>query len=316
MNHATTREHIRDRTHVNFRATGLANDIEKCKADGPSVLELPRTPRSPLATVAKLVVLLVDRETSLVTIQRAASMADALDAKLHVVLAIPQGTAEQHPALAASHISELLALRPPRNGFELELVRGELAVRGTEIARAESASLVVVDARFGAKEACRLADEVGVPVLVARDAKANGVWIAATAMWHLEYPVLKVARELSRELGQDIVYFHNARPVLSYVPAPGSVRSYPESLELQVEAARTKRSRLERLANGAPNARGIVARDANTVGAILSVARERDADVIAVGHRRRSWLARWLGIGTTERVVARSRRSVLIVPLG
>jgi nucleotide-binding universal stress UspA family protein len=261
--------------------------------------------------------LLLDHRTATrVAIQRASSVSNALDANLHVVLAIPRGTAPRHPSLVASHVLDVLRSSAPRHGFELEVVRGSLAELGSEIARDEAAALVVVDSHLGSKRACRLAHELGVPVLVARDARPDGDWIAASDMQHRKFPVLSVARDFARALERDIIYFHNAKPGPVYVADPmAGAASYVEMLKSQDESAAAKRERLESMARRQANARSRVVRAANTADALLQLARDRDADMVAVGHRRRSWLGRVLGRGTPERVVDHCRRSVLIVPL-
>lgn len=304
------------RTSAHSRGAGSAAGSETFREAGRSARDHARR-LLPARTERGPVVLLLDhRNASSIAIRRAAAMSDGLEAKLHVVLSIPEATASRHPALVARNVADLLSASAPRRGYELEVVKGSIVELGAEIARDEDAALVVVGPRFGAKEACRLADELGVSVLVARDARRGGDWIAASDMLHLTYPVLSTARELSRALERDLLFFHNARPVPVFVGDPMvGAATYAGMLALQDDAAAAKRSRLQHLAATEGRLDSIVGRGASTVDAVLDLARTRDADLVAVGHHRRSWLERLLGRGTAEKIVERSRRSVLIVPL-
>jgi nucleotide-binding universal stress UspA family protein len=262
-------------------------------------------------------VLLVDhRSVTSVAIQRASRMSDALDATLHVVLAIPRGTATTHPTLVVAHVADLLRATSPRYGHELEVVHGPLDEVGFDIARDEEAALVVVDAQFGAAKAGRLAERLGAPVLVARDERADGDWIAATDMQHLEFPVLSIARELARAVDRDIVFFHNAKPVPVFVADPmAGAETYVGMLMLQDDAAAATRARLAYLAGTDRRVHSVVTRAGDTIDVLLDLARERDADMVVVGHSPRSWWQRLVGRDTTELLAERTRRSVLIVPL-
>jgi nucleotide-binding universal stress UspA family protein len=251
-----------------------------------------------------------------VAIKRASDMSAALGAQLHVVLAVPRGTATAHPDALVAYVADVLRARAPQGGFELEVVRAPISKVAVQIARDIAADLVVVDAAFGAKEACDLADRVGVPVLVARDEHPDGEWIAASDMQYFGFPVLSVARELARALDRDVVYFHNARPfsLVSAEPMAGA-ESYTGMLKAQDDAAAAKRARLEQLADAHRQAHSLLTRAGNTVSTLLGLASDRGADLLVVGHHPRAWLWRFLGRGTAERLVDRSRRSVLIVPL-
>jgi nucleotide-binding universal stress UspA family protein len=266
---------------------------------------------------AGLVALLIDHRTAtVVAIRRASDVSEALGAKLHVVLAIPRGTATAHPDALVAYVADVVRARAPHCGFEIEVVREPIAEVGFQIARDKSADLAVVDAGFGAKEACDLADRLGVPVLVARDERRDGEWIAASDMQYFGFPVLSVARELAHALDRDVVYFHNARPfsLVSAEPMAGA-ESYTGMLKLQDDAAAAKRARLERFAHGHGRASSLLTRAGSTVGTLLGLASDREADVVVVGHHPRAWLWRFLGRSTAERLVDRSQQSVLIVPL-
>lgn len=265
----------------------------------------------------RLVALLLDgRAATAAAIQRASDLSEAIDAQLSVVLGMPRRAATTHPDLLVAYVIEMLRARAPRRSFELHVVCASIAEVGAEIARDLAADLAVVDAGLGASEACRLVDDLGAPVLVARDERPEGTWIAASDMAYFGFPVLSVARDLARVLDRELVYFHNAAPVSVMASDPmAGAGSLTEVLKLQDDDAEAKRARLEQFAHADRRARGLVTRAGSTVGALLDLAADRDADVLVVGHHPRSWLWRLMGRGTAERVVKRSRRSVLVVPL-
>ena len=171
---------------------------------------------------------------------RAARLSDALDTSLHVVLALPTRDERLFRA-QVSYLVRLLEAVRPQGGHELEVVHGTAGDAGMAAARERDPRVVVVDAGVGTRDACRLVDELGVPVFVARDPRATGARIA-------------VGDLLSRR---------------------------PES---------------------------------GTADELLARARERDDDVVVVGHPPSSWLTRLTGDRTAERVVRRCARSVMVVP--
>lgn len=268
------------------------------------------------ATFGVAMLLLDGRAPSHTTIQRAARLSDALHARLHVVISIGRLPPYQ-PALFVSQVIGILRACSPSGGFGVEVIDEPLEDRGFEIAREDTPGLVIVEPRIGAAKACQLADRLGAPVLVARGARLTGEVIAASDMRRARFPVLSVARDYARALDRKIVYFHNAKPLPepSHDPVVGS-STYAGMLALQDNVAEAKSARLTRLATTGEDVVSIVARTRSTVDAVLELARERDADIVVVGHRPRPWFSRLLGQGTTERIIERSRRSVLIVPVG
>ncbi|HEX5658601.1 MAG TPA: universal stress protein, partial [Polyangiales bacterium] len=60
---------------------------------------------------------------------------------------------------------------------------------------------------------------------------------------------------------------------------------------------------------------GVVSEDNDAARAILQEARARNADLVVVGLRRRSWLDRLLSPSVASAVVRGARRSVLVTPL-
>lgn len=298
-------------TSANYRHTGAAGGFKHSTTAGSSTLVYP-SPRDTTKRTDRVIVLLISRRsTTSAAIQRASRLSDAIAARLLVVLAIPDDAAPE-----VSLATSTLRASSPRRGHELEVVHGDLAEIGYEISRAEGASIVVVDDRLGAKEACRLADRLTVPVLVARDARAGGDWIAASDMKHLEFPVLATARGIAQALDRDVIYFHNAKPlpVLVHDPMAGP-GTYAGMLALQDDVAAAKRARLATLASPHPRVRSVVTRAVDTVGVLVDLARDRDADMVVIGHAPHRWWRRLVRQDTTEQLVRRTRRSVLIVPL-
>jgi nucleotide-binding universal stress UspA family protein len=177
-------------------------------------------------------------------------------------------------------------------------------------------AVIVVDSALGAAEARRLVDKLDRPVLIARDARPNGELLAASDMSDAQFPVLARARCYARALERDITFFHNAKPMSVFVADPMSGgTSYASMLQMQEDVAAAKSAQLRNLAKTGRHAAAFVARAANTIDALLDLATERDADVIVVGHRPRSGIRRLLGRSTAERVIGRSGRSVLVVPV-
>ncbi len=269
---------------------------------------------SPATCVPPVVVLLDHRTASWIPLHRATRLSNALGARLVVVLVVPETTLAMHPALVIRHIADLLFVRSPRHGHDLEVVRGSVANDGTAVIRELAPSLVVVSMHHS-DDACRLADELSLPVLVARDIRTGGKWIAASDMRNLAFPVLAYARGLAGTVGRELLYFHNAPPVSVFTSDPMATDgSYTAMLQLQDDAAAAKRMRLDRLAHE-DHGQCVVTRSDDTAHALLEIARARDADVVVVGHRRRSRIGRFFGHHTAERVAKHSQRGVLVVPL-
>ncbi len=263
------------------------------------------------------VLLMLDPLTATsVAIQRASELCGALELRLHVVLAIPHGSSSVHPAQLTGHVSDVLRLRAPRAGYGLEIVQGEIAAVVGSIASQEGATIVVVDARYGAREACRLAEDTNLPVLVARDARPDGAWVAASDMLNARLPVLSATRDLAAASDRALVCFHNAPPVSVVMSDPmAGPTTYVDMLALQDDAVEAKQARLDRFSVKHTRTQALVTRSDSTIEALGALVRDRDIDLIAIGHRKRSWLSQLLHRGTSRRLVERSRRSVLIVPL-
>lgn len=289
---------------------------EHAPISGRSVHALAWSPSVRPDAERRVVLLLDHRSVAHVPLDRAVQLADGLRARLHVVLSIPRGTAPIHPALVAARVSSRLEARPPRQGFDLEVVHGDLRAHGLEIAAELAASLIVVDSAFGTLAACRAVDLLEVPVFVARDAREQGDVIAATDMRHLGFPVLSLGKDVGRALDRSVIFFHNAAPrgVLRPDPAVGAA-TYVARLQLEDDAVAAKRARLRRVAARDGASATIVSRAPSTVNELLRVARRRDADVLVLGRRPQSWFRRLVDRDVTARIAAGARRSVLIAPV-
>jgi nucleotide-binding universal stress UspA family protein len=311
----TTRPAASAPTSAGFHAATLESDSRMSAAAGPSIHELAWSPYT--KEDAPVVLLLLDhRSASRATIQRAVRFADGLRGSLHVALTIPNRSARSRPMVVVSYVMDLLRSLRPRLGFDLEIVRDPITERAIAIARDLSPAVIVVDSALGAAEARRLVDKLDRPVLIARDARPNGELLAASDMSDAQFPVLARARSYARALERDITFFHNAKPMSVFVADPMSGgTSYASMLQMQEDVAAAKSAQLRNLAKTGRHAAAFVARAANTIDALLDLATERDADVIVVGHRPRSGIRRLLGRSTAERVIGRSGRSVLVVPV-
>lgn len=253
------------------------------------------------------------RSASLVAARRAVHMADALEARVDVLLAIPEGTASAHPALFVSQVSHIVEALRPRHGFHLDVFHGTVDDAARSVGK-RAPLLLVVDPSIGARTVTSLVEDLEIPVLVARDAR-DGEIIAATDMRSPEFPVCSLARTYADALGRKIAYLHNARPmpVLTSDPMAGP-STYVGMLELQDDVAAAKGARLRAFADDPTSAH--LSRTGSTVDAILELARFHDADLVVVGHRARPWWVRVLRTGVARSVVDQSFRSVLVTPLG
>ncbi len=244
----------------------------------------------------KVVLLLDHRSGVCIPVTRAARLCDVLGADLHAVLALPRKDESLFRA-QVSYLARLLEAVRPQRGHELEVVHGTPGEAGVAAARERDPEMVVVDAGVGGREACRIVDDVGAPLFVARDPRAMGEMIAASDLIPHRLPVLSITRDYARALERPMTAFHNASPT---------------------DPLATTERRLKRLfgfAREAHAADAVVAQGASTLESLLSLAHERDADVVAVGHRPCTWMSRLVGKRLAERVVRRCQRSVMVVPI-
>jgi nucleotide-binding universal stress UspA family protein len=155
-------------------------------------------------TRSPVVGLLVDhRSASLIAARRAVNMANALGARVDIIVAIPKNTSGEHPALVLSHLSYLVEALRPEHGFSLDVVHGSLEQAATTLTSNPRPLLVVVDPVIGASATTSLVEALGAPVLVARDPR-HGEIVAATDMQSGAFPVLRLARRYAKALGRSV----------------------------------------------------------------------------------------------------------------
>lgn len=250
-------------------------------------------------------------------IVRASRAATALGGDLHVVAALAKHRRDE-PAKTLTRIVDRIRDLAPSNKIDVELRAGDLSQIAIHVGRRRNAVLVIVspDAGGDGDTAAKVADALKVPVLVARTPRPNGAMVAATDMAHLQYPVLVTSRQFAQALDTPLMFFHNATPVSMFTLNPMiSGTPYIDTSGVARDAAEAKLSRLRALAGSEDDVDVVVARSHETLDAILEVAVERKADIVAIGHRRRSWIARTLGRHLTAKVADRCDQSVLIVPV-
>jgi nucleotide-binding universal stress UspA family protein len=203
----------------------------------------------------------------------------------------------------------------PRN--RLKLRSGEfyeqIGARAAEL----GASLIVLspeaNGRRHGRKVTRLARATNTPVLVARETAASEVIVAATDLRSEAVPVLKKAAELSERLGVPMVAVHNLNMDLTSIGP-----------EMAVQLGRSAESKLtnerRQLLSDAcqklsVQSEPLLTNEFDPVAAVLREARSRDADLIIVGTRGRSWLERLLTRSVSAEIVSRARRSVLVTPV-
>jgi nucleotide-binding universal stress UspA family protein len=261
------------------------------------------------------ILLLVDlRAPSSIAIERAIGLARTRRAALDVVAIVPHGwRREEHRPTVLARFALALGGNATELVKHVEVRAGSLRRVAFAAARTRVPDLVIIaeDADAGDRGAATaLAELLDVPVLVARARQGSGSIVAATELDDLEYPVLRAAVELGEALQAPVMFLHNASP-----PAPIPVQPLLDPVSAIEEYVATKQARLRTLAHEA-GADAIVVRTHATADAILEVARARDADLIVIGYRRRSWLSRLFRGRLVDDIVVRSRRSVLVLPIG
>ncbi len=298
-------------TWGHFAAACTTSDFTRPVAAGRSHPELrdAKAGREPV-----VVLMLTTDSASTATIVRSVRVASALNARLVAVMAIPERANDDRPARVAAHVSNVLTRIFPLRGYELTVRPGSPVDLAIEVGTSRSPLFVIVGSGWKSRPVSRIVDALEVPVLVSRDPHQGGELIGASDMTDDSYPVLSEARSLADALGRSLVYFHNARPASLFSTDPlFGPASYARMFHEKIREVATKRTELEEIAP--PEGVSTVVREANTVTALLELARDRDADIIVVGQRPRSRFARILGMGIAERLVEQSPRSVLVVPL-
>jgi len=304
----------------------------RSRAAAPSAEPTPRTRRVLFASMAA--------GLPTAALRRAGALAELLDAELHVLRVLPDrgrssalfSRRQSAESLASARLQVSVVRRTRRwcaSVLSRPLSEGRVRVRHGELGQVAAtciseigAELVVMPARDGRDGALvtRIAAAARVPVLVARRAAAGEGVVVATDLSDPRCPLLHRGVELAERLGAPVTFVHNVPPPEPEIPV-GLGLALPLADPV---AAPTPRSallarRLGRLRAEAarihPAAESVVVSRPVTTTAILDVSREREADVVVVGTRGRSWLSRLAAPSVARRVVERAARSVLVVPV-
>lgn len=239
---------------------------------------------------------------------RASRLASSFDARLKILDIVPR---QLHHPPGTTPIASASAMLG-RAHCDVEVLYGDLSSTVIGRAREYESSLIVLGGATTTAQACELVDELHLPVILAREARPSGRFLAASDMQHVTLPVLRTALELSRRCARDLTLFHNANPT---VTTDEPACRYASMTDLVEAALAAKTARLHGLAGTSDHVEAVIARASTTESAILDLVRERDIDLVILGRRTRSWLGRVLGHRVTERIVARCTCSVMIVPI-
>ncbi|APR76652.1 universal stress protein [Minicystis rosea] len=277
--------------------------------------------------------------SAVIAITRAEAMARVLDADLHVVHVVPGARwvdaiwphrgalrgAPREAAVAVEAVHRLCekVLGRPIARDRISVRVGAVVPRIVEIASQLDASLVVLGGDDDAGDRLRshgivrrVVREVRRPVLVARPWSSSRAIVAATDFSCATFPTLTRAFELGARLHAPVTFVHSVDTIMALV-ASSTFGVAAVMLGGMLRDAVAKRGEIlqnvaERLGGGVDTI--VLARE-NAAGAILEVARQRDADLIVVGSHRPDALG-WLASGgTVEAVATTARRCVLTVPI-
>jgi len=266
------------------------------------------------------------------SLRRALALACTLDAKLHVLRVVfgrwPLNPASPQVDLltitrSAAYVTqsdrslrEWLTEVSPAGWLSDDVCTRAGDFVGHTVARALEidASLIVVPPgeRHAGEVAVKLACAARLPVLVARDATFTESIVAATDLKDPTYPVLRTAASLSRRFDAPIIALHNLSPLMLIPSRKRGPAVAPDAGRSRAQAQEHLEGALRRLSS---QTTAVVAHEVDPVAAILHEAQGRNADMITVGARRRSWLERLLVGSLAARVVNGTERSVLVVPI-
>lgn len=273
-----------------------------------------------------------ERHRSVTSLRRAIAHARRLEAEVHVVTVVPE-SGHVDPLFPQLHVLDAIrgVERARRAGqatrswldavpdfdpaaVHVHVRTGSFVDEVAELARELDVERVIMPplaTPFGATVTA-LARAAGVPVLVARAPTSHETIVAATDLEDPSYPVIRAAVALAAGLETPIVALHNAVPGRVSLASAAARASDRDSVTSGGEGRR----QLERAAAWPELfAEAVVANDPSPVEAILREARARDADLVVVGSRPRSWLSRVFGSSVASDVVNLARRSVLVAPL-
>lgn len=200
--------------------------------------------------------------------------------------------------------------------------RGDVPVCAAHAAHELKAQLIVIsesDIEHGG-DATYIVEHAGVPVMISRIKRSSNAVIAATDMTAEGFPVVQKSADFARMLEAPLTVVHNVEP---YVPLPVALAMASDSNIFYASLSEGERkklfahrkSSLDALAAEIGSAKVELTREVDTIGAVLDLANNEQADMVVVGHRRRSWIGRALNEAVAPRVIERSNRSIVVVPL-
>lgn len=291
----------------------------------------------------KILFALGEREEPAEALRHVLQLCELLEAELHVVRVVPEFA--QLPTSATSTtawgvtpiyvvpdedraVGETLDCmratsawlasisRADATAIQLQVLSGSFVEQTAAYAHSLGVELIAVPARPGrfGTTVTRLAQAAGVPVLVARAPRAAGSIVAATDLTDQRYPVLRKASELGALLDASVVAVHNVAPVAQVAGVGGALWAVPE--ELGASVLELQRSRLEQASTRAPgDVEPVLATERSPAEAILHEASARDAELVLVGTRARTWLSRLMSGSVAARVVNEATQSVMVTPL-
>lgn len=188
---------------------------------------------------------------------------------------------------------------------------GHVATRASEI----DASLIVMPpiGRRCGEVAVKLACVARLPVLVAREAACEQGIVVATDLEDPTYPVLRAAMSLGQRLELPLVAIHNVSPLTPLIGTEPASVALPDMARSPAGERRERLDHALSLFGGQTTV--VMADEVDPVHAILREVQARNAALVTVGTRRRSWLERLLFSSVAARVINGTERSVLVVPI-
>jgi nucleotide-binding universal stress UspA family protein len=210
-------------------------------------------------------------------------------------------------------------LLEPLANDRVVVTHGDLAASVAKVAAERGAQLVVVsdlDIATG-REVAAIVESTRTSVLLARGTRPRNAVVAATDMSMKRFTVLRKGAEVAEVIGAPLTVVHNVEPrvyATAALAGDGTV-FLPMTGRVDPEQVAVRNAALVEVAEKLDAAEHEVAMEIDTVDAILNLARRQKADLVVVGHRRRSWLRRLFGDSVATEVIDRSVRSVIVVPL-
>lgn len=205
-------------------------------------------------------------------------------------------------------------LREPFSAARIHVAAGRFTPRVIAEARELGADLIVIPPGQE-KAATQLARRAGIPVMVARSEYTGAGLVAATDLSDADALVARYGVELGERLDEPVVYVNNVGPTLAAVPGD----YYVSTIDVPTDQAVVEehRAELERMAKELGHGgRTIVETCVRASDGVLEAAQECQADLIVVGTHDRPWFDRVLRESAARDVVRRSRKSVVVVPVG